>query len=60
MSRTWSEELGTGWRVAAVVEGVRHEGVVTRLSPEQVTFRDADGESWVVSRAKLEILGPPR
>lgn len=42
--------MGVGWRVVATVEGRRREGVVTKLSPEHVTFRDDGGETWVVSR----------
>lgn len=59
MSNTWAERLGTGWRVVGVVEGVRHEGVVVRLNPEHVKFVDDKGVEWLVSRDRVEVLGPP-
>lgn len=57
--RTWSDPRSLGWRVAADVEGVRRTGVLVRLSPEEVHFRDEAGELWRVSRVGIEVLGPP-
>jgi len=50
MSRACSDDVGEGWRIAAVIEGRRREGVVVRHSGETVKFRDRAGEACRVAR----------
>jgi hypothetical protein len=60
MSRTWSDNVKLGTRVAAVIGDVRHEGVVVGHSSEVVKFRDDENAEWIVSRDQIQIVALPK